>query len=179
MKSTAKIFVAAIATLALSATGGAQQTLPGQHVAFLGSVGGEIVSGGLTGPLNKAAWTLDAGLQVPLHERRLALRSDVMYHWISEYYRYRSAHVISWSADLVARLNDPTVRWSPYLVGGAALYWNPNKADAVTALRMHSAGFQGGIGFEFRAVTTTMFVEYRYMQIAPGGISPVTIGVRF
>ncbi len=83
--------------------------------------------------------------------------------------------ILSWSLDLVARLA-PRNRWSPYLLVGGALYTVPTNG----AVTPGHAGFQGGLGIEARAWTRTFFFfESRYMAIAPGGLIPVTFGMRF
>ena len=40
-------------------------------------------------------------------------------------------------------------------------------------------GAEGGVGFEVRMLQHTFFAEARYMTISPGGVLPVTVGIRF
>jgi hypothetical protein len=77
----------------------------------------------------------------------------------------------------VFRLNDPAVRWSPYMLGGIAAY----ELERVTfaGYRPNHIGFAGGVGFEFRPNRNTYFVEMRYLGIPPGGLTPVSVGIRF
>jgi hypothetical protein len=87
------------------------------------------------------------------------------------------AYLVSGSFSVVARLNDPATRWSPYVFGGAAVYvTDPVRTDY---LRPNHFGVQGGAGFEFRPATHTYFIELRYFGIPPGGVVPFVVGVRF
>jgi hypothetical protein len=88
--------------------------------------------------------------------------------------------VFSWSADLIARLNDPSVRWSPYAILGAALYAYPADRSHVMRSPPALAGLQTGVGFEVRiGKRTTLFGEYRHMTVGVGSVAPVTYGMRF
>src|ERR1019366_628902 len=92
--------------------------------------GGENLTGAYVGAF-KPGIVMGAEVQFPLPTRRLALRADVLYHWIWEYGyvcietgcidQGRHSHLVTGSFDLVARLNDPATRWSPYVVLGAAV----------------------------------------------------------
>ena len=81
-------------------------------------------------------------------------------------------YVVSGSVAMVARLNGPATRWSPYILGGVAVYSYDFEDGNVRALRPNHFGLQGGVGFEVRPRTTTIFIEARYMSIPPGGVVP-------
>jgi hypothetical protein len=130
----------------------------------------------------------------PLPTRRLALRADIMYAWIDVWHSNGCgggidpgfcAYVDTWSRlvagsfSIVGRLNDPATRWSPYAFGGVAAYLTGNSDEPLTYLRPNHFGFQGGVGFEVRPREHTFFVEMRYLGVPPGGIVPVTVGMRF
>ena len=117
-----------------------------------------------------------------------------MYHWIDTYhYGCRSggidpgfcgyvdtwSRVVSTTFSLVARMNDPATRWSPYVIAGVAAYLTGNTDEPLVALRPNHLGFQGGVGFEVRPSKHTYFVELRYLGIPPGGVLPLTIGMQF
>jgi hypothetical protein len=87
--------------------------------------------------------------------------------------------LVTGSIDLVARLNDPATRWSPYAVFGAAVNLTGNSDEALVRYRPNHGGFQGGVGLEVRPWITTVFVEIRCMGVPPGGVVPMTIGMRF
>ena len=150
--------------------------------------GGENVTGAYVGAF-KPGIVMGAEVQFPLPTRRLALRADVLYHWIWEYGyvcietgcidQGRHSHLVTGSFDLVARLNDPATRWSPYVVLGAAVNLTGNSDEAIVSYRPNHGGFQGGVGLEVRPCKHTYFVEIRYMGVPPGGVVPVTIGMRF
>lgn len=154
--------------------------------------GGEGVTGAYRGTLSSGA-TLGLEAQFPLAARRLAVRADVLYHFISDYHYgcsptsidcgFRSEGVghslFSGALGLVARLNDPATRWSPYVIGGVAAYVMGDSYGPFIDMRSNHLGFQGGMGFEVRPRDHTYFVEMRYLGIPPGGIVPVTIGMRF
>jgi hypothetical protein len=140
--------------------------------------------------------------QFPLPSRHLALRGDLMYNWIGTGIGDRvtvagvggggggcggivCAIEGSWSRivaagfSMVAKLNDPARRWSPYLIGGVAGYLTGNSDEPLIQFRPNHLGFQGGAGFEFRPRMHTYFVEMRYLGMPPGGVVPVTVGMRF
>jgi hypothetical protein len=84
-------------------------------------------------------------------------------------------NILFWSLDLVARLA-PTDRWSPYFLGGGALYTVHTNGPVFPG----RAGVQVGVGIEARVGTRTFFFfEGRYMTISPGEFIPITIGMRF
>jgi hypothetical protein len=89
------------------------------------------------------------------------------------------SYIISGSVAMIARLNGPATRWSPYILGGVGAYSYDFEDGNIKALRPNHFGLQGGVGFEVRPRTATIFIEARYMAIPPGGVVPVTIGMRF
>jgi hypothetical protein len=167
-------------------------------------VGGEGVTGAYRGTFVDG---VSGGLlaQFPLSSRHLSLRTDLVYHWVGTMggdvvdavgpvgnggngrctggfscaVEGSWSRVVEASASLVARLNDPATRWSPYLIGGVAGYLTGNADELLTRFRPNHLGFQGGAGFEIRQRTHTWFVEARYVGVPPGGLVPVTIGLRF
>jgi hypothetical protein len=119
---------------------------------------------------------------------RLSMRADVIFHWIRDDVcggnrdcgsSPNMSYVVSGGLAVHARLNDPSTSWSPYILAGAAAYSCNFEDGNVKALRPSQFGLQGGVGFEVRQRTTTMFIEARYLDIAPGGLVPIMIGVRF
>jgi hypothetical protein len=160
--------------------------------------GGEGVTGAYRGRLEEG---VVGGLmaQFPLASRHLSLRADLMYHWIGNGSGDRVtgtggagcggyfictisgswSRIVSGSFSMVARLNDPKTRWSPYAEGGVAAYLTGNSDEPLAQFRPNHLGFQGGVGFEFRPEKHTYFVEMRYLGIPPGGVVPVVIGMRF
>lgn len=165
---------------------------------------GDAVTGAYRGSLEQG---IAGGFvaQFPLPSRRLALRGDLIYHWIGTSggdavdVAYAGgggnsgrctggftcavegsySRVVAGSFSLVARLNDPTVRWSPYLIGGVAGYLTGNSDELLTQYRPNHLGFEGGVGFEIRPSNHTYSIEIRYMGMPPGGFVPMTIGMRF
>ncbi len=148
---------------------------------------GTFASGGAFG----FAWIAGVQAQVPLPVRRLAFRSDIAYHgYVTEHCVFAVQpgggssdcgnnplrSVLSLSADLVVRLNDPKTSWSPYLLGGGAFYSGSSKVGGLPS----SAGVQEGFGFEIRpARRWIVFAEWRHMGMGSGGMSAVTLGARF
>jgi hypothetical protein len=178
----------AAATSLTGITAAAQDVAAGPPVAFGIMAGGENVTGAFRGAF-KPGIVLGTAVHLPVSVRRFTVRGDVMYHWIWEYGyacnengcvdQGRHSHLVTGSVDMVARLNDPATRWSPYVVVGAAVNFTGNSDEKIVSYRPHQLGFQGGVGFDFRPWKTTTFVEVRYMDVSPGGILPVTIGMRF
>lgn len=153
--------------------------------------------------------TLVAGLaggvlaQFPLPARRLSLRADMVYHWVGTNggdqldilggtggngrctggficaIEGSWSRVVATSVSVVARLNDPSTRWSPYVLGGVAAYLTGNSDEPLHQFRPNHLGFQGGVGFEVRPGRHTYFVEIRYVGVPPGGVVPITVGLRF
>ena len=78
-------------------------------------------------------------------------------------------------------LNDPATRWSPYVLVGAAYYITPASAtEKLKTFDPQQAGYQFGIGTDVHSFTrATLFVELRYMSMPPGGVVPLTVGLRF
>lgn len=137
---------------------------------------------------NEPGLVLDVHVQLPLAQRRLAVRGDVMYHG---YFVGSCVNTLgfgggscrstpfgglmSWSVDLVARLNDPRTRWSPYVLAGAGLYTNAEGGSPPTAV-----GVQGGFGFEVRpGKRGVVFIEWRHLNVGSIGLTPAAIGMRF
>jgi hypothetical protein len=126
--------------------------------------------------------------QSPLSARtagRLWLRTDVMFSPIGNnpcgshcdaVFPY--SYLASASFSLFARMNEPSVRWSPYAIVGATGYV-AESLPHLGAIKPAVFGVAGGIGFEVRMQQHTLFAEARYMTISPGGVLPVTAGIRF
>ena len=181
--------------------GHAQDSSSAQWVSWGIMAGGEGVTGAYRGML---AQGVAGGVmaQFPLPSRHLALRADLVYHWVGTMggdmvnlafggssgrctggiacaIEGSYSRIVATSFSLVARLNDPATRWSPYLIGGVAGYLTGNSDEPLLQFRPNHLGFQGGVGFEVRPSRHTYFVEMRYMGIPPGGVLPMTIGMRF
>jgi hypothetical protein len=177
-----------VCVLVLPRVARAQDALAAVPVSWGVMAGGENVTGAYKGGF-KPGIVLGGEVQFPLPTRRLALRADVMYHWIGEYDyvciesgctdQGSHSHLVTGSFDMIARLNDPVTRWSPYAILGAEVNLTGNSDEAIVSYRPNHYGFQGGVGFEVRPWITTVFVEIRYMGVPPGGVVPVTIGMRF
>jgi hypothetical protein len=133
-------------------------------------------------------FAIGALAQSPLTTRsagRLWLRTDVMFASIGNnpcgshcdaIFPY--SFLMSASFSMIARLNGPAVRWSPYAILGATAY----VAESLPHLGLTKPspfGAEGGLGFEVRLPQHTLFVEARYMTISPGGVVPVAVGIRF
>ena len=188
------ILAAALHGAALSAQ---EPATAGQPPTWGIIAGGDGVTGGYRGFLSQG---IVGGLvaQFPLEARHISLRTDVLYHWIgtSGMDRVTSgqsqgcagilcaiggswSRIISASFSVVARLNGPDTRWSPYVMGGVAGYLTGAPDEPLQQERPNHLGFQGGVGFEVRPAHRTYFVEMRYLGMPPGGVVPVTIGMRF
>ena len=180
-----------IGVLVLPCVAKAQDAAAAQPITWGIMAGGDNVTGGIlhaTPGLIRPGIALGALVQLPLPSRRLAVRADVMFHWVMDDVCYGRrdcgvsstfSYLWSGSVSMVARMNDPATRWSPYLLGGAAVYSYDFADGNIKALRPGHVGLQGGIGFEARPRKGTIFVEVRYMDIPPGGVLPFVIGVRF
>jgi len=68
---------------------------------------------------------------------------------------------------------------SPYVLAGAAAYVSDYADGNIVALRPQHIGIEGGIGIEGRFGRSTLFAELRYMTVSPGGVVPLTMGMRF
>lgn len=188
-------FAMTLAELAMlsgaGAAAGAQDSITARKWS-LGVLGGGLdVTGDFRTRLKNGAG-LGVAAQYPLPVRHLAVRGDVMLHYIwqeglgdcvtsqpgycSRDYSY--SHIWSVSTDLVARLNDPATRWSPYVLGGAAVYETGGVREHISEFHPSQYGLQGGVGFDLRKDDKTLFVEIRSMRMSPGGVVLVTIGVR-
>jgi hypothetical protein len=190
LKKTLLIFCAVTATSLTSFTAGGQDAAAAQPATWGILAGGVGVTGAFRGRLSSGIVGGAEG-QLPLPSRWLAIRADLLYHWIDTYHTgcigleaFFCGYVNTWSRmvsgsfSLVARLNDPATRWSPYAVAGVATYLTGN-TDELVGLPLGHLGFQGGLGFEVRPRNRALFFEVRYMSIPPGGVVPVTMGIRF
>lgn len=187
----------AVAICIVPATSAAQQASPesapsARPVTFGFALGAETSTGAFAHDPTNVGPAFDLVVQVPLSPRRLTVRGDVMAHGFANTgcvilvsspsaagcgASLLDRGVLSWSADVVARLNDPARRWSPYALAGAALY---TRSGADTRGPPTGAGLQAGAGFEVRTGRrTVLFAEYRYMAMGTGGAAPVTFGMRF
>jgi hypothetical protein len=92
-----------------------------------------------------------------------------------------ASHLIATSADLLLHVNDPASHLSPYVLVGAAWYMTGNPStERLKAFDPQQAGYQVGIGTDVHAFEgPTVFVELRYMSMPPGGVVPLTVGLRF
>lgn len=166
------------------------QDAPSSRPVEIGIMAGGV---GVTGQFRgKMSSGLAGGvtLQLPLSPRWLALRADLQYAAISNRpigcpdFRgncdYGPSEIASGSLGVVARLNAAEARWSPYVVAGVAAYHVGHFiSPEVGTIHTNPLGWQGGLGIEVRSRKRTFFAEMRYMTIAPGGVFPVVVGMRF
>jgi TonB family protein len=169
----------------------AMPTEPPVPISWGWSLGGENVTGAFAQSRNfMPGVEVGAQVQFPLPSRRLAIRVDGMYHSVGVTdhcppaardcgVEFLSADIGTFGVNLVARLNDPQVRWSPYLVGGAGVNLTGASDQPFTAYRPDHVGFQAGAGFEFRLSHATTFVESRYFDLSPGGVVAWNFGLRY
>lgn len=205
VKGRALIVVALLTAISSqSVVARAQDADAARQAAWGIMAGGEGVTGAYRGTLvDGVAGGVMA--QFPLPSRHLSLRADLEYHWVgtSGGDRVDVVHpggvgsdgrcaggilcaiggsysrIVATSFSLVARMNDPATRWSPYLIGGVAGYLTGNSDEPLFQFRPNHLGFQGGVGFEVRPNKHTYFAEMRYLGVPPGGVVPITIGMRF
>jgi hypothetical protein len=188
MKTRALIVAAAVATTAFGRDAFTQSVSPHTGNTFGFMLGTEEVTGAIKstppGVIHPGVAIAALG-QFPV-ARQLAIRADAMFHDIRDDGGGSShmSYVISGSVAMVARLNSPEARWSPYILGGVGAYTYHFEDGRIVALRLNHFGLQGGVGFEMQPRATasrtgTIFVEARYMGIPPGGVVPLTIGMRF
>ena len=168
----------------------AQQSNADRPVEISAQAGGVAVTGAFRGNLGSGA-AAGLALQIPLSSRQFALRSDVLFQSIANYNhgcgsdefcanvaaRYQ---IVSGALELVARLRDSAARWSPYVIAGAAHTWETSSnSPLVPATQPNPYGFVAGVGLGWRGTSHDFFVEARYMSMSPGGVVPITIGMRF
>ncbi len=153
-------------------------------------LGGAAATGSYSGgQIHNTAGVIGLEVQVPLPPRRLAVRGDLAYFsffgtncllvgGFRPCFNNPIVDLVPMSANLVARLNDPSTRWSPYLLGGAALYLTSSGGNVGPT--PPGAGLQAGLGFEVRPATrTNVFIEWRHLSMGTAGVSSVTMGARF
>jgi len=185
------LLVSFVCVLGLARSGAAQEAADQVHPSWGIMVGGVGVTGAYRGLLSSGA-SIGADASFPLASSRLAIRADLLFHYI-DWYHYGCppldvdcgiggdgfSTAVSGSLGLVVRLNEAARRWSPYVIAGVATYYFGSADGPLTWMRPNHFGFQGGAGFEVRPARQTYFVEMRYLGIPPGGIVPITIGMRF
>jgi opacity protein-like surface antigen len=143
-----------------------------------GQFRGSVSSGVAVGP--EAQFSLSPGW--------LALRVDVLYLAVANYHspclnscifvqEDVNTQVVSGDFSVVARLNTHDARWSPYVIAGVTTHYVSDPLK--TAVRSNPLGWQGGLGIEVRSSKHVFFAEMRYMTIAPGGVVPGVVGMRF
>jgi opacity protein-like surface antigen len=169
----------------------AQDVPASRPVAFGLMAGGVGVTGQFRGRISSGpAGGVEA--QVSLSPHWLALRADLQYLAIINYQTPcggrpgdcsvdgNATRVVSGGVGVVARLNASDARWTPYVVGGIAMY-HVDKSDSgrMTTVRTNPFGWQGGVGIEVRSSRHAFFTEMRYMTIARGGVVPIVVGMRF
>lgn len=185
------LLVSLVCVLVLPRSGTAQEAADQLHPSWGIMAGGVGVTGAYRGLLSSGA-SIGGAASFPLASSRLAIRADVLFHYIGWYQDGcnrgdidcglrpgGSSTAVSGSLGLVARLNEAATKWSPYVIGGVATYYFGGADGPLTWMRPNHFGFQGGVGFEVRPARQTYFVEMRYLGIPPGGIVPITVGVRF
>lgn len=185
MKTFLSICALASATSMFAHSAHAQDIPNERPVSWGVMAGGENVTGAYRGSF-QSGFLAGGFAQFPLPSEHFALRADVMIHMIGENDALCNERACSsennysilgsGALGIVARLNDARARWSPYALAGATVYVTD---DAFETFRANHLGLQGGFGLEFRPAKHTFFVEVRYMSIAPGGVVPFVIGMRF
>jgi hypothetical protein len=186
--------VAAVVSLAGRAAEAQDHSAPDRPISFGFMVAADQFTGGFRGGAEQATGGASAGIeaQMPLPSRHLALRADFLYFMGASgnsicgsfvglsggcEVAHAPGQAYAWSADIVARLNDRSVPWSPYILAGGAIYGYPDPGPVVGLARN---GLQAGVGFEVRPTKhTNVFAELRYMSFGRSGLAPVTIGARF
>ena len=194
-RSAERLVVACAIPMAIGLLGNparAQDTPSSRQVEFGLMAGGAGVTGQFRGKVSSGP-AVGAELQLPLSPRWLGLRTDLLYQSIADYhhaclsgnsydcaYSTNVSQILSGSLGVVARLNDADARWSPYVVAGVATY-NVGTSNSPLVATMHTNhfGWQGGLGIEMRSPKRVLFAEIRYMTIAPGGVVPIVVGMRF
>ena len=179
-----RVFVAAVAGLALAAApAAAQESLGTRTTSFS-------IAGGATLPMGDAGDAFDTGfnvqgalhLQPPL--RAVGARFDVMYHSLGGKDQgllvgEADLNVFAGAANVVLTVsNTGTVR--PYVLGGLGLY----NLDFGGAFESETKfGLNGGGGIEFGVGGFNTFVEARLHSIfteeSNTNLVPVVFGVRF
>jgi opacity protein-like surface antigen len=169
----------------------AQDAPASRPIEFGLMAGGVGVTGQFRGRISSGpSGGVEAQVSLPPHW--LALRADLQYLAITNYQTPcggrpgdcsvdgNATRVVSGGVGVVARLNAPDARWTPYVVGGIAMY-RVDKSDSgrMTTVRTNPFGWQGGLGIEVRSSKHVFFSEARYMTIAPGGVVPIVVGMRF
>jgi opacity protein-like surface antigen len=167
----------------------AQDARASRPVEFGVMAGGVGVTGQFRGRISSGP-AAGAEAQFHLSPRWLALRADLMYMSIANFQTpcapgfcsmiSNETRVMSGGLGVVARLGAPDARWSPYVIGGIATY-HVDKSDSflMATVRTNPFGWQGGLGIEVRSPKRAFFAEMRYMTIAPGGVVPIMVGMRF
>jgi hypothetical protein len=186
--------VGAIAALCVAGGAARAQDTSNERPVSIGVMIGANKLAGSYDSAFKTGVVLGVDALFPLPARRLAIRADVLYHNIGEHNviclnspigpcsdQGTSSHLITTSADLLLHLNDPASRWSPYVLVGAAYYvTGASSAEKLKAFDPQQAGYQVGIGTDVHSSTSAIFfVEIRYMSMPPGGVVPLTVGLRF
>ncbi|MFI5233786.1 MAG: hypothetical protein ACHQSE_14905 [Gemmatimonadales bacterium] len=193
-RNTARFLVACAISTAIGLFGNlahAQDVTATRPVEFGLMAGGVGVTGQFRGKMSSGP-AVGATLQFPLSRRWLALRADLMYMAIRNHLptcpglpadcviSSAPTEIASGGLSVVTRLNGLDSHWSPYVVAGVAAYHVGHFiSPAVATIHTNPFGWQGGLGVEVRSSRHVFFAEMRYMTIAPGGVAPVMIGMRF
>jgi hypothetical protein len=180
MKTIRIATAAFIAASSLSSAAHAQDAPSEVRVSWGVMAGGEGLAKSFHGSQLQNPEVAGLLVQFPLSPHRLAIRVDLMLHYAQEDCGRDvicgPLYMGSGSVALVARLNDPATRWSPYALAGAGYYLEPLTAGDRPP---GNVGLQAGFGFEVRPSVHTFFVELRYLNMSPGALVPVTIGMRY
>ncbi len=158
----------------------AQSSSDPSSISWALSVGGESVTGALKSGASRYAVGL--ALQVGPPTEHFALRADLSYHGglpascSSGALCGGGLEVFATSIGVIFRLNDKSRSWSPYLLGGLAVY----ALDQTGDLKPAHFGAQYGAGFEVGSKKSAkLFLEVRYLDLSQGGLVPMVVGIRF
>jgi opacity protein-like surface antigen len=190
-RNTERFLVACAISIAiwpLGNTARAQDVSAARPLEFGLMAGGVGVTGQFRGKMSSGI-VGGAVLQIPLSPRWLALRADLMYMAIVDPNEpcpdFRgncssASEIASGGLGVVARLSATERHWSPYVVAGVATYHIGHFiSPAVATIHTNPFGWQGGLGVEVRSSRHVFSAEMRYMAMAPGGVAPIVIGMRF
>jgi hypothetical protein len=163
-----------------------QDTAPQRSASWAIMAGGVAVNGGLSGALTGGPVGGIEG-EFPLEIPHVSMRGDILYSWMAEYFYHCDfcgssqtwSRLISTSLSLVYRPYDQVKRLSPYVFAGVAGHLTGAGDEPLASMGVSKIGIEGGVGLEYRPHSRTYFAEVRYFRLAPGGILPFVLGMRF
>jgi len=178
-----RVFVAAVAGLALAAAPAAAQQSVGTRTTSFSIAGGATVPVGDAGDAFDTGFNLQGALHLQPPLRAVGARFDVMYHSLGSKQQLlvgeADLNVLAGLANVVLTVaNSGTVR--PYVLGGLGIY-NLDFGGGFDSETKF--GINGGGGIEFGVGGFNTFVEARLHSIftedTNTNLVPVVFGVRF